>query len=48
MLYLVGLAVTGDPLRNRRRRRGLVEVRAVVVEQQLIAQRIQFCKQLTL
>ena len=48
ILYLVCLAVTGDSLRNRWRRRGLVEVRAVVIEQQLIAQGVQFCKQFTL
>lgn len=45
ILYLVCLAVSGDSLWNRWRRRGLVKVRAVVIQQQLITQRVQFCKE---
>lgn len=39
--YLVGLAVTGVTLRNGRGSRGLVQVRRVVIQQQLIAQSVQ-------
>lgn len=39
--YLVCLAVTGHPLRDRRSSWGLVQVGAVVVQQQLVTQRLQ-------
>ena len=44
-LYLVGLAVAGHSLRDGRGGRGLVQVRVVIVQQELVSQGVQLWRE---